>query len=156
MSNFVGKGINAVGRNAGAGGGPTQGGPGAAGLGEAGANGPGMASGTIPGYGGHCHGEPGHSGPCVTGDHHFPAMKEAHHDLVHKPSHYARWKIEPITFIMTNDMEMWRGTIIKYACRAGYKSYDGMGPIESEITDLEKVRRYAEMRINQLNGKDVL
>lgn len=73
-------------------------------------------------------------------------------DKIFKPSHYAQWKIEPITYIMRNDMEFWRGNIIKYASRAGYKTYDGMDVAQSEITDLEKVRRYAEMRINQLKG----
>ena len=73
-------------------------------------------------------------------------------DKVHKPSHYTKWAIEPITFIMRNGMEFWRGNIIKYATRAGSKEYDGMDMRDSEITDLEKVRRYAEMRINQLKG----
>lgn len=73
-----------------------------------------------------------------------------------KPNHYAKWAIEPITLIMRNGMEFWRGNIIKYATRAGNKSYDGMDAVQSEITDLEKVRRYAEMRINQLKGEITL
>jgi hypothetical protein len=73
-------------------------------------------------------------------------------DVVNQPDHYARWKIEPITFIMRNGIEFWRGNIIKYATRAGYKQYDGKDMIESEITDLQKVQRYCEMRINQLEG----
>ena len=77
-------------------------------------------------------------------------------DQVVKPSHYTQYEIEPITFIMLNELEFWRGNIIKYAARAGSKSYDGMDATQSEITDLEKVRRYAEMRINQLNGENVL
>lgn len=77
-------------------------------------------------------------------------------DKVFRPSHYAKWDIEPITFIMRNKMEFWRGNIIKYATRAGSKNYDGMDAVESEITDLEKVRRYAEMRINMLKGDSVL
>lgn len=74
-------------------------------------------------------------------------------EFITKPSHYTRYPIQPINFIMRNSMEFWRGNIIKYATRAGYKSYDGMTTPESEIADLKKVRRYAEMRINQLNGK---
>ena len=35
--------------------------------------------------------------------------------------------------------------------RAGYKLYDGEDEIGSEITDLRKVMRYAEMRIEQLD-----
>lgn len=77
-------------------------------------------------------------------------------NIVEKPSHYTHWYIEPITYIMRNGMEFWRGNIIKYATRAGLKQYDGMGSIESEITDLKKVIRYAEMRINQLNGEQEL
>ena len=81
----------------------------------------------------------------------FEEMKSD--NIVTKPSHYERWPEEPINFIMKNDMEFWRGNIIKYISRAGFKQYDNMSMIESEITDLEKVRRYAEMRINQLEGK---
>jgi hypothetical protein len=77
-------------------------------------------------------------------------------EIVHKPSHYARWKIEPITYTMVNGFEFWRGNIVKYASRAGHKIYDGMDEIESEKTDLSKVIRYAEMRINQLNGEEEL
>lgn len=76
--------------------------------------------------------------------------------VVTKPSHYTKFLIEPITFIMRNDIEFWRGNIIKYASRAGSKMYDGMDEVQSEITDLEKVRRYAEMRINQLQGEEIL
>lgn len=77
-------------------------------------------------------------------------------DIVVRPSHYTKWVIEPITFIMLNGFEFWRGNIIKYVSRAGSKLYDGQDATQSEITDLRKVIRYAEMRINQLQGKDVL
>lgn len=77
-------------------------------------------------------------------------------DLIKAPTHYSRWLIEPITFVMRNGFEFWRGNIIKYACRAGFKIYDGMDAVESEITDLQKVIRYAEMRINHLKGEAVL
>ena len=42
-------------------------------------------------------------------------------DIVNEPKHYARWVIEPITYIMRNGFEFWRGNIIKYASRAGFK-----------------------------------
>ncbi|MCF4099799.1 DUF3310 domain-containing protein [Maritalea mediterranea] len=77
-------------------------------------------------------------------------------DKVFKPSHYTKWLIEPITFIMRNGMEFWRGNVIKYATRAGGKLYDGMDEVESEITDLEKAKRYLDMRINQLKGETTL
>ena len=73
-------------------------------------------------------------------------------DVVKEPIHYTRWKIEPITFIMRNGFEFWRGNIVKYVSRAGFKGYHGKSMDQSEIIDLEKVIRYAEMRINQLNG----
>ena len=76
--------------------------------------------------------------------------------IVRQPKHYAQFKIEPITFIMQNHFGFAIGNIIKYASRAGSKLYDGMDAVQSEITDLEKVRRYAEMRINQLKGLEVL
>lgn len=75
---------------------------------------------------------------------------------VTKPSHYARWKIEPITFIMRNAMDFWLGNVIKYICRAGAKIYDGMDARQSEITDLKKASRYIEMRINHLEGRSEL
>ena len=77
-------------------------------------------------------------------------------DPVKQPEHYTRYAIEPITFIMRNALRFEIGNIIKYACRAGYKLYPGKTAVESEIIDLRKVARYAEMRINQLEGKEVL
>ncbi len=77
-------------------------------------------------------------------------------DIVNEPTHYARWKIEPITYIMRNGFEFWRGNLIKYSSRAGFKLYEGKTQVESEVIDLEKVIRYANMRINQLNGEEKL
>ena len=74
--------------------------------------------------------------------------------IVKAPSHYERYKMEPINFIMINDMEFWRGNIIKYVARAGFKPYPNQDATQSEITDLRKVQRYAEMRINQLEGRN--
>ena len=76
-------------------------------------------------------------------------------NIVVKPSHYERWNIEPVTFIMTNDMEFWRGNIIKYVARAGFKQYGDLSSAHSEIIDLQKSIRYAEMRINQLQQKEI-
>ena len=83
-------------------------------------------------------------------------MAEHTADIVSEPEHYARWNIEPITYIMRNGFEFWRGNLIKYSSRAGYKMYSGKTQVESEIIDLEKVIRYANMRINQLNGEEKL
>ncbi len=74
-------------------------------------------------------------------------------DTIKAPTHYARWPIQPIDFIQHNGFEFWRGNIVKYASRAGYKTITGMDAVESEMHDLQKVIRYAEMRMNQLQGK---
>jgi hypothetical protein len=73
-------------------------------------------------------------------------------DIVNEPSHYARYAIQPKTFIMRNKLEFWRGNIVKYACRAGFKLYEGKNAVESEIIDLEKAINYCQSRIKQLNG----
>lgn len=77
-------------------------------------------------------------------------------DLIDRAHHYAQFPVEPITMIMQNGFEFWRGSIIKYASRAGWKLYDGMDVIQSEITDLQKIQRFAQMRINQLKGEETL
>lgn len=84
-------------------------------------------------------------------------------DIIREPSHYTQFSLEPVTFIMQNRLSFEIGNIVKYACRAGSKLYptpDGSGGFldstESRITDLEKVRRYAEMEINRLRGESIL
>lgn len=85
----------------------------------------------------------------------FEDLKKAK-DVVKRPDHYTHYLIEPLTYILRNRMEFWRGNIVKYASRAGHKTYDGMTAVESEITDLKKAIRYAEARINHLNGEQKL
>ena len=77
-------------------------------------------------------------------------------DHVNRPDHYTRYEIEPIEFIMRNDLPFHVGNIIKYAVRAGFKNYADKTPEQSEIIDLMKVQRYAQMRINQLEGETIL
>ena len=77
-------------------------------------------------------------------------------DIVKQPSHYTQYEIEPVTFIMVNRLSFEIGNIVKYACRAGDKIYPGMDWNQSRITDLEKVRRYAEMEINRIKGEEIL
>lgn len=83
-------------------------------------------------------------------------MDATQDDIVVKPSHYTQFKIEPVTFVMENRLSFEIGNIVKYACRAGSKLYPGQDETQSRITDLEKVRRYAEMEINRLKGEDIL
>lgn len=56
------------------------------------------------------------------------------------PSHYSRWKIEPIDFIMANNLDFLRGNIIKYIMR-----YDAKGGLE----DLKKARDYLDRLITK-------
>jgi|TARA_R110000796_G_scaffold219479_1_gene335469 hypothetical protein len=77
-------------------------------------------------------------------------------DIVNKPAHYAQYIIEPVTFIMRNDLPYYKGNCIKYICRAGDKKYEGLSLLESEKLDIQKMIRYGQMRINQIDGKDVL
>ena len=62
---------------------------------------------------------------------------------VDRPSHYARFEIEPIEFIMRNKLEFWQGNVVKYTLR--YDAKDG-------VQDLKKARRYLDMQIMKLEG----
>jgi hypothetical protein len=61
------------------------------------------------------------------------------------PEHYSRWKFEPITFIMANNLPYVIGNVIKYVMR--YDSKDG-------LKDLKKAQRYIDMLIEQEYGKE--
>ena len=52
------------------------------------------------------------------------------------PPHYARWDIEPISFIMRNQIPYAEGNVIKYVMRHDMK--DG-------VKDIDKAIRYLEM-----------
>lgn len=62
--------------------------------------------------------------------------------MTQRPAHYARFPIEPCTFIMLNGLPFWAGNVVKYVCRAPYK--------ENEEADIRKAIRYCEMRIEEL------
>lgn len=55
------------------------------------------------------------------------------------PHHYNRWKIEPIKFIMENQLDFCEGNVIKYVMR--WRDKDG-------ISDLKKARQYLDFLIN--------
>lgn len=59
-------------------------------------------------------------------------------DAIFRPNHYARFVIEPITFINANKLSYNIGNVIKYACR-----YDAKNGLE----DLRKARRYLDIQI---------
>lgn len=66
-------------------------------------------------------------------------------DKIDRPHHYARYAIEPITFIMANDLPFCVGNVIKYVLR-----YDAKNGRE----DLEKARRYIDMILEDMDRKE--
>lgn len=76
----------------------------------------------------------------VTGE---PVGKEP--DKVYRPLHYTRFEIEPIYFIMKNNLPFAVGNVIKYVCR--YDAKEG-------VDDLRKAQRYLEMLILKVEGND--
>lgn len=61
-------------------------------------------------------------------------------DAVHRPLHYARFLIEPMTFIAANKLPFLVGNVIKYVCRFDAKNGD---------EDLRKAIRCIEMLLEQ-------
>lgn len=55
-------------------------------------------------------------------------------------NHYQKMKIEPIKFIMANNLSFCQGNVIKYICR--YKDKNG-------IQDLLKAKQYIDFLIEQ-------
>ena len=62
-----------------------------------------------------------------------------------KPSHY-KMKIQPVEYIMANNLDFCSGNIIKYASR-----WDKKG---EPMSDLCKIVEYANILIKDLNGKN--
>lgn len=60
--------------------------------------------------------------------------------------HYRKMKIQPIEFIIENNLDFCQGSVIKYICR--YKDKNG-------LEDLKKAKHYIEMLI-QLEYKDTI
>lgn len=63
------------------------------------------------------------------------------------PKHYNRFKIQPTTFCVENNLNFLQGNIIKYVCRFPYKG---------GVMDLKKAARYLEELIARAevdNGK---
>jgi len=64
-------------------------------------------------------------------------------DNVKLPYHYAKWKIEPITFIMENDLKFADGNAIKYIMR--HRDKNGR-------EDILKAIQYLELILDQEYG----
>jgi hypothetical protein len=65
-------------------------------------------------------------------------------DAVVLPSHYTQWPIEPITFIMTNEIPFAEGNVIKYIMRHPFKNGE---------EDVRKAMRYCEMILEGCYGQ---
>ena len=76
-------------------------------------------------------------------------------DIVVQPEHYQCYEIEPVTFIMLNDLDFATGNSIKYLCRAGKKAYDGLSLADSALVDLAKAKRYIDMQVNKLKQQEI-
>ena len=59
-------------------------------------------------------------------------------DNIKNPKHYSTWKIEPIQFIVENEIPYAEGNIIKYVMRWKYKN---------GLEDLHKAREYLDILI---------
>ena len=66
-------------------------------------------------------------------------------DKIKHPPHYFRFKIEPITFIMQNNIPYAEGNAIKYICRWRHKHKTK----EEQLGDLKKAIQYINLLIEQ-------
>lgn len=67
---------------------------------------------------------------------------ELKEDVINRPSHYTRGKIEVIDFIEDQQLPYHLGNVIKYIARAGYKG--------DKLEDLKKARWYLDRYINEV------
>lgn len=68
------------------------------------------------------------------------------HDQTH-PEHYSQFSIEPLEFIVRNNLDFLQGNIIKYVCR--FKMKGG-------LEDLNKAMRYLQELIKiTMNGGNI-
>ena len=70
-------------------------------------------------------------------------------DKVKEPPHYFRFKIEPITFIMQNEIPYAEGNAIKYLCRWRFKHKTK----EAQIEDLKKAKQYIDLILEHEDNK---
>ena len=64
------------------------------------------------------------------------------------PPHYQKGKIQVWDFIADQELDFFKGNVVKYVCRAGSKSG------ESELDDLMKAKVYVEKAIELLALSD--
>lgn len=71
-------------------------------------------------------------------------IPDATPDTIKQPGHYARWAIEPLTFILANSLSFPVGNVIKYVVRY---------PFKNGLDDLRKARRYIDVLIADEEAK---
>lgn len=72
-------------------------------------------------------------------------VKESLHEGVGTQDHYTSCKIQPIDFIVENDLDFLEGNVIKYVAR--YKRKNG-------LEDLQKARQYLDWLIEREAKKE--
>ena len=60
-------------------------------------------------------------------------------------NHYKKFKIQPIEFILANNLGFVEGNVIKYICRHEFKN---------GIEDIEKVKHYCDLLIDHLKKQE--
>lgn len=68
-------------------------------------------------------------------------------DTEKKDAHYHKCKIEPIEYILANDLDFCQGNIVKYITRYKHKG--------TPLEDLRKIKEYVQYIINNLSETDV-
>ena len=63
----------------------------------------------------------------------------------YSPSHYKRGSYDVWDFIVDQGLDYLAGNVVKYVCRAGFKSH------ESELDDWLKVKAYVDRKIKQVS-----
>jgi len=58
------------------------------------------------------------------------------------PQHYSKYKIQPIDFILANDLDFAQGNIIKYVLR--YKDKNGLEDLQKAKQNIDFLIKYLE------------
>ena len=61
------------------------------------------------------------------------------------PKHYAKYKIQPVTFIIENEIPYCEANVIKYVCRWRTKHKD----MEGKLEDSKKAKEYIDILIRE-------
>lgn len=85
----------------------------------------------------------------------LPVLDEIDFDELHEPyerrepfdrqeggDHYSKMQIQPLDYIMANQLDFCAGNVVKYVTRAVHKG--------QELEDWRKAKHYCELRIAQL------